>query len=264
MILFQVLLSFVIAGTVIALLTLLAERFGSRVGGLIVNLPSNILITLIFITVTQGVTFMQGMVPAIPVGMLIDTFFLVVFIALLRVNLLVSILGSLGCWAALAFLANRIRLESLEYNVLIYMGVTILVYLFVEFSWKIPAVGKSDKRYTTRQMAVRAIFAGGIVGSVVLLSHYVPAYLTGIVSTFPAVLFSTMVILAIARGKAFARATGKIMIISSTNIVIYALGVYYTYPLLGIVAGTILSFMAAFLWILGMRGVMARIRPQTP
>ena len=249
----QVLLSFGLAGSVIALLTLLAERFGSRVGGLITNLPSNILITLIFITLTRGMVFMQGMIPAVPIGMLIDALFLVVFILLLRYNLTLSILGSVTTWLILAYVANLIEAGNLWINTLIYMAGSLFAFLVVDLGWKIPAVGRSTKRYTLLQMTLRAIFAGTIVGGVVLIAHFVPPYLTGIVSTFPAVLFSSMVILAVARGKEFARATGKIMIIASTNIVIYALGVYYTYPTIGIIWGTVISFAVAFLWIVGMK-----------
>ena len=54
MFLLNIILAFFIAGSFIALLTLLAERFGSTIGGLIANLPSNILITMIFISLTRG------------------------------------------------------------------------------------------------------------------------------------------------------------------------------------------------------------------
>jgi len=256
----QVLLSFLIAGSWIAVLTLLAERFGSRVGGLIVNLPSNIMITLIFISLTQGIGFVQKMTPAIPVGMMIDSIFLVVFVLLLRYNLLVSILGSLSSWLLLAVLANRFHWESLWINIANYFIVTIIAYLFIEFGWKIPERAKSRKRYTPGQLTIRTAFAGGIVGSVVLVSHFVPAYLTGIVSTFPAVLFSSMVILAVNQGREFAQATGKVMILSSSNIVIYVMGVYFTYPMMGIVAGTIVSFILAFLWVLLLSPVMKLVK----
>ncbi len=258
MLYFQVLLSFLIAGSWIALLTLMAERFGSKAGGLIANLPSNIMITLIFITISHGTGFVGVMLPAIPVGLLIDSVFLVVFILLLNYNLLISILGSLGCWIILALVANRIQMESLWINIANYFIVTIVAFLFVEYGWKIPAVGRSGKKYTIGQMAIRVAFAGGIVGGVVLISHFVPAYLTGIISTFPAVLFSSMVILAVNQGKAFAQATGKVMILSTSNILVYALAVYYTYPLLGIIGGTIVSFILAFAWVAMLRPVMKR------
>jgi hypothetical protein len=252
----QVLLSFLLAGSWIAILTLLAERMGSRAGGMIVNLPSNILITLIFISLTQGVGFVQEMTPAVPIGMLIDSVFLVVFVGLLRYRLLQAILGSLSAWLILAIAANQIRLESLWINVAVYAGVTLMAFLFVEYGWNIPAAARSRKRYTPFQIAVRAGFGGGIVGGVVLISHFVPAYLTGIVSTFPAVLFSSMVILAVNQGKAFAQATGKVMILSSSNIVVYAVSVCFLYPALGIAAGTVVSFLLAFLWIVLMKPVV--------
>jgi len=198
----QVILSFILAGSLIALMTLLAERFGSKIGGLITNLPSNILITLIFISLAQGIGFVKEMTPAIPIGMMIDSIFLVAFILLLRYNLFLSIICSLGVWLALALLADQVHVVNLWINVAVYFGVTILA--------------------------------------------------------FPAVLFSAMVILAVNQGKAFARATGKIMILSASNIVIYALSVYFTYPSLGIVWGTIISFSMAFLWVALMRPVIGK------
>jgi len=255
---FHVLCSFFLAGSLIALLTILAERFGSRVGGLITNLPSNVLITMIFIAITHGTGFVKLMVPAIPIGMLIDTMFLVAFILLLKYNLIAAITGSLSTWLILACLANLVGSEYLWINAGIYFSLTILTWLWMEKKHHIPAMGKSGKRYTPAQLAIRAAFAGGIVGGVVLVSRLVPAYLTGIVSTFPAVLFSSMVILVLNQGKEFARATGKVMILSSTNIVVYAISVYYFFPLAGIITGTIISFMLAFSWVVILRMIMVR------
>jgi len=70
------------------------------------------------------------------------------------------------------------------------------------------------------------------------------------------VLFSSMVILALNQGKAFARATGKVMILSSSNIVIYVVGVYIFFPMVGIIAGTLISFLMAFLYVLALRKVI--------
>jgi small-conductance mechanosensitive channel len=67
------------------------------------------------------------------------------------------------------------------------------------------------------------------------------------------------VILTVNQGPDFARATGKIMILSSTNIIVYALGVHIAYPALGIPAGTVLAFLGAFLWVLLLFPLIARI-----
>jgi uncharacterized membrane protein (GlpM family) len=245
----RVLLAFSLAGSFIALLTLLAERFGSAIGGLIANLPSNILITMIFISLTQGNDFIHQMIPAIPVGLLINTFFLLTFILLLRFSLRAAITGSLATWLILAVLANRFRLAELWINAAIYLSVTFLVWLWTEHRAGIPDMGRSGKKYTPGQMTARAVFAGSIVGGVVAIAHFVPAYLTGIVSTFPAVLFSTVVILSVSQGKEFAMATGKVMILSLTNILFFVISVYYTFPLIGIVGGTLVSVVLAVGWV---------------
>jgi hypothetical protein len=249
MLLLQILLAFLLAGSFIAMLTLLAERFGSTIGGLIANLPSNILITMIFIYLTLGNDFLHQMIPAIPVGLLIDTFFLLVFVLLLKYNLFAAMAGSLSTWLVLAVIANGLPSHHLWMNAAIYLIVTMVVWLWTEHRVHIPAMGRSGKRYTPIQMTIRAVFAGTIVGGVVAISHFVPAYLTGIVSTFPAVLFSSMVILTVNQGREFARATGKVMILSTTNIIIYAISVYHTFPLIGAAGGTLVSVILAVLWV---------------
>jgi hypothetical protein len=252
----RVMLSFFIAGTWIACVTWFAERFGSKIGGLFSNLPSNILISLIFIALQHDVNFVRHMVPAIPIGMLIDTVFLVLFMALIRHGLPVTLFVSLSAWFILASAASLFPVTSLITSTIIYIIFAALLYLVTQKFMVIPPVPGSDKRYTVLQLSARALFAGGIVATVVLVSGFVPPYFVGIVSTFPAVLLSTMVILVKNQGAVFARATGKVLIISSSNIIVYGICVYYTFPALGILWGTVSSFFISVLWILFLNKVM--------
>src|SRR5512136_737204 len=109
----RVVLSFVIAGGWIAFVTLLAERLGSRLGGLFSNLPSNILISLVFIAISNDVFFVRDMMPAVPIGMLIDTVFLLVMILFLKYGLVVSLAASLSSWALLAWIAGMVPSSGL-------------------------------------------------------------------------------------------------------------------------------------------------------
>jgi hypothetical protein len=251
----RVVLSFVLAGSWIAFVTVLAERLGSRLGGLFTNLPSNILFSLIYIGLSNGIPFVTGMVPGIPLGMLIDTVFLVVMMATLRFGILRSLLASLGSWAILAWLANALPPAPLWLAVAIYLAGASGLYLVAEKRMNIPAVPASGKGYTLWQLSSRAAVAGAIVAGVVVVSQFAPPYLTGIISTFPAVLLSTMVILIINQGIPFARATGKILILSSSNIIVYGIVVYFTFPALGIALGTAVSFAASLIWVLALRPV---------
>jgi hypothetical protein len=246
---YRVVLSFFIAGGWIGIATLVAEKLGSRVGGLIANLPSNILISLLFIAFTQDIQFVRQAIPGLPVGMLIDTFFLAVFIIALRGKLLTAILISLISWFGLAYLANEIGFSNLWLNCLLYAAITIVVYFTLRHRLRLPVTPGIKKQYSILQILIRSAFAGGVVASVVIIARFSPPYLVGIVAAFPAVLLSTMVILVMNQNRQFARATGMIMILSSSNIVIYGLAVYFSYPSLGLWWGTIISFLAAVVWV---------------
>ena len=65
--LLNVFLSFVLAGTWISFATILAEKFGSKIGGLIANLPSNILISYLFIALTSSPEFVAEISVSLPI-----------------------------------------------------------------------------------------------------------------------------------------------------------------------------------------------------
>jgi len=246
----RVIISFLIAGVWIGSATLLAERLGSKIGGLFTNLPSNILISMIFVAIVNDINFVVDTVPAVPVGMGIDTIFLFAFIILLRYGVSIAAAVSLLVWFLLALLATTANFDNLWINTILYFAVTFIAFMLLEKVIKIPSVPKSDKKYSTIQIIIRMIFAGVVVASVIVISKFFSPYVVGIFSTFPAVLLSSMVILALNQNTKFAQATGKIMVLSSTNIVVYSIAVYFTFPLFGLVIGTIISFVIAVVWVL--------------
>jgi len=245
----KVIISFFVAGIWIASATFLAEKLGTKIGGLITNLPSNILVSLIFVALVNDINFVTKTIPAIPLGMTIDIIFLFVYIVLLPIGLFRSTIISLIIWFAIAYAAIQIEFDHLEINVLVYVIITLILFWITHKYLHIPPQQKSSKTYTVKQMGLRALFAGGLVASIVFISNFFSAYIVGIFSSFPAVILSSMFILAINQNIAFARATGKILILSTSNIVVYSLMVYFTYPTLGLVWGTIISFMCAFIWV---------------
>lgn len=257
--LLKVITSFIVAGIWIGGATLLAERLGSKKGGLISNLPSTILIALVFVALVQDPTFAAQAADAAPIGMLIDTLFLLVFILLLKYGLKKTVLLSLSTWFVLAFLANKIHLSNIVLNIILYFIVAVSIFFLLEYVVKIPAKEKNWKKYSPGSLLIRALFAGSVVAGTIIISTFAGTYWVGLFSTFPAVMLSTMVILTVNQGINFARATGKIMILSSTNIIVYALGVSFTYPRMGVVLGTIVSFGSAFLWVLLLHPLIKRL-----
>lgn len=257
--LLKIIISFIVAGIWIGGATLLTERLGSKKGGLISNLPSTVLIALVFVALVQDAQFAAKATDAVPIGMLIDTLFLLIFIILLKYGLIKTVLFSLSTWFGLAFLAQKIHSSNIALNIILYFITAVASYIFLEYVVKIPAKGKNLKKYTPGSLIIRALFAGSVVAGAVFISTFAGTYWVGLFSTFPAVMLSTMVILTVTQGIDFARATGKIIVLSSTNIIIYAIGVSFTYPSLGIALGTIVSFALAFIWILLLHPLILRL-----
>lgn len=246
----KVFISFIAAGIWIGGATLIAERLGSQRGGLIANLPSTVLIALIFVALVNNAGFAAQATRAIPMGMTIDTVFLLVFIILLDKGLVKAVFISLLTWLMLAFIAGLIQYSNTALNILMYVLVAAASFLILEYRFRIPHQARHRKKFTVSNSLIRALFAGSVVAGTTVVSAFAGTYWVGLFSTFPAVMLSSMVILSLNRGREFARATGKIMILSSTNIIIYALAVSLTYPGLGIFPGTVASFGLSVGWVL--------------
>lgn len=238
-------LAFVIAGLWISLASIAGERLGSRLGGLVANLPSNILVSLLFMALTRGPGYAALAAESIPVGMAVDTLFLLALVAALKRGLVPALAAGLAAWFAAAALAVALPPIPLPWALLLYLVVCGASFMVADLVLKVRAVPKKAVPFRPSTILARALFAGTIVAGAVAAAQFAPPYLTGIVSVFPAVLLSTMTILARAQGRDFARATGKVLILSSSNIIVYGLAVALLFPLAGAWWGSLVAFAAA-------------------
>ncbi|MBU1242710.1 hypothetical protein KKD52_04260 [Myxococcota bacterium] len=254
----QIFLAFVIAGSWISTATWIAEKKGSRVGGLLVNLPSNLLVSLIFMAVLRGPQYAAGAAAAVPIGMGINSIFLALFIWLVPRGLVLATGISLLYWFGAAWLTSRFPLTPWQ-SLAAYTLILVATMVFAEKILKVRTPPRREKTWSTWQFLLRALFSGGLVASVVAISLTTSSWITGIVSTFPAVMMSSMVILTLTQGPDFARATGKILIFSSVNILVYSHIVQFAYPTLGVVVGTLLAYAGAVLFVIAIRPVSERL-----
>jgi hypothetical protein len=253
-------LAFVVAGLWISLASLAGERLGSRLGGLIANLPSNILVSLLFMSLTRGPSYAAQTAGSIPVGMAVDTLFLLALVAVLPRGLVPALAAGLAAWLGSALIAVLLPPLLPPWSVLLYALVCAASFSVAELAFKVRAVPKKSVAFKPSTILVRALFAGTIVAGAVAAAQVAPPYLTGIVSVFPAVLLSTMTILTRSQGRDFARETGKVLILSSSNIIVYGIAVTLFFPLIGPWWGTLCAFAAAALYVALLLPLTRRIR----
>jgi hypothetical protein len=258
--LLRIVLAFAVAGTWISLSTIAGERLGTRLGGLIANLPSNILVSLLFIAMTKGDSYAAQAALSVPVGMTVDTLFLLALVAALGRGLLAGLAAGLGAWIAAALIFLALPPLGAVWGIALYAIVCAGSFLAADRIPGARSVPKKAVPFRPSSVLVRALFAGTIVALAVAIAQVAPPYMTGVLAVFPAVLLSTMTILARAQGLPFARATGKVLILSSSNIIVYALAVALLFPILGPWWGTLGAFAAAALYVALLAPVVRKVK----
>jgi hypothetical protein len=255
----RIALSFVVAGVWIAAATIFGERLGTKKAGLLANMPSNILVSLLFMALTRGPEYVSAATAGVPMGMMVDTVFIVVFIFSLRLSLGAAL--SLAAWAACSVFV-LVVLPPLGFieSIIVYVIAAILLFLFVQAKLRVGKVEKKPVLFSWKIAALRAFFAGSVVAGAVTLAQVAPPYMTGVLATFPAALTSTLVILTKSQGKAFAQATGKMLILSSGNIIVYATCAGILFPLIGPWLGTLVSFGVSIVFVLLLGKLTAKLR----
>ncbi len=259
--LIRVALSFIVAGVWITLVTILSERLGTKIGGLIGNMPSNILVSLLFIGWTQTPEFAASAARIVPLAMVIDTIFLFIFIICAKKYGLFSFIPAFLAWILLAYPIGTIAYDNILFGTLVYLIITIFLFYIIEFKLHIPSIEKKEKKsYSLKELLMRACLSGGVVASAILIAAFLGPTWGGIFSIFPAVMFSTMYLLTKSKGVDFSRAAGKVMLLASTNNIFFAIGIVYTYPKYGLIIGTVLSYLASALCILLISPLMKKIK----
>jgi hypothetical protein len=255
----RIALSFFVAGAWIACTTLIGERLGARKAGLISNLPSNLLISLLFVALTKGPQYAADAASSIPTGLLINTIFLVVFIFSLKFGVLTALLASLATWIISAVLVLRV-LPPMTFVVSIVSALVVAILLFIFVRSALPRKAPERKAipFSWKVVAIRALFAGTVVAGAVTIAQFAPPYMTGIFATFPAALGSSLVILALSQGKAFTQAAGKVLILSSTNLIVYVIAAGILFPLVGPWLGSLVSLCLAFAYILAIGALLTK------
>ena len=99
--LYHTIIPFALSALVVILVTIIAEKYGTRTGGVIGTLPSTIIIAFLFIALDKGVQFASESVAIVPAEMGINLIFLLLFALLSQKRIVVALAGSLLGWTLL-------------------------------------------------------------------------------------------------------------------------------------------------------------------
>jgi uncharacterized membrane protein (GlpM family) len=237
-------LSFIVGAAWVTLSTLAAERFGSKIGGLIGGLPSTVLVGLLFIGLTQSPFTAIQATTIIPLSQGLNGIFILVYLLAVQLSLVAGLVGSLSVWFLLASLLITTGIDSFALSLVAWMLLVVVCYLAAEYVIRIPSKGSLKVSYSPRQIALRGLFGGAVIALAVLISKVGGPLYGGVFTTFPAMFVTTLAITYRSGGADFSRAVAKsIMISGMINVVLYAIAVRYFYAWFGLPAGTLLAMV---------------------
>jgi signal transduction histidine kinase len=237
-------LAFIVGAIWITGATIIAERFGSKIGGVITGIPSTIVLTLFFIGWTQTPQVAADTTGIIPAIMGLDALFTAIYILLSKNKLYVSIGVSLLSWFILSFILVVLKLNNFFLSLFIFLLLLIVSYILGEKVVRVKSERQRKIVLTYREVSFRAILSGTIISFAVVMTKLGGPILGGMFASFPAIMLSTMIITYIAHGRNFSVAVMKVIMVSGCiNVVVYTTSVRYLYPLFDIYVGTLYAFL---------------------
>jgi uncharacterized membrane protein (GlpM family) len=244
--LLKLFLSFIVGSFWITTGTVLAEKHGTKIGGLVAGLPSTILISLFFIAWTQSTRVAVEATTIVPIIGGINCLFIVAYIFLLRINFWLALSGSLLVWLLFSSALVLIKFSSLTLSLIAYICLLIISYYVVERKLQIKSESGKKIRYTSSIMIFRGLFSGFIIALTVVLAKIGGPLLGGMFAMFPAMFIGTLFITYFAHGASFSSAVMKASILGAIGVVIYGVAVRYTYLPFGLWAGTFISIIISY------------------
>lgn len=247
----QILVSFFVGGSLITLLSLIAEKTNQHISGIIMMFPTTLVLGFFFLGLTTNAENVSNVIPAtlIPLGIVIFSSVIYIYCSMFYVSkiknkipqILCSLLTSILIWFILASPFAIYKFSNKLVGVTGFLIIVIITHLILRS--KNYELNIIRLKYTKRHIFVRALFTGTIIATVVLLGKTLNPFWGGIFTMFPAATFATLIILHFYYEPRQLFYFMKSAPIGSISLFIYAISIMLLFPKLGIWGGTLISYV---------------------
>ncbi|KOY84810.1 hypothetical protein AD998_00385 [bacterium 336/3] len=248
--LLQLLVSFFVGGSLITILSLIAEKTSQHISGIIMMFPTTLVLGFFFLGLTTNAKNVSMIIPAtlIPLGIVIFSSVIYIYCSIFFANYIRSKIPQILCslsissiiWFVLVspfaiYKFSNILISIVGFFIIITLTHFILKSKNHEFNLDRP-------NYTKTQIFIRAVFTGSIIAIVVFLGKTLNPFWGGIFTMFPAATFATLVILHFYYHPKQLFYFMKNAPLGSISLFIYTISVMLLFPKLDIWLGTLVSY----------------------
>lgn len=253
----QILSSFLIGGILISALTFWSEKLNSKVSGIIVSFPTTVVLGFIFLSWVSSPKIIPEIAPTaiavLGVTTLFTNFYSKTSIKISRIvkqkifQIALSFLISGAMWTIISSIIVSLKI-SLPISIFVYFILMTISHLWFKEGNKNKAKDLINiKKYSLSEKIFRGIFVGIIVALITVLSKTLTSFWGSVFSVFPAAFSSILMIYHFNYGTQKLSLVSQNMPIGSISIFVYIIVSYFTFPIMGVLFGTLISFLFSLL-----------------
>lgn len=245
-----ILIKAITAICIVIALSIIAERVSAKLSGILSGLPLGTMVALVFFAIEYGVDYsvnialynIHGLfaLVAFIFGYYYSTFYTKKF------DILVSILISFFSYLIGAFVLTFIPIHIIFTPIWV---ITVITIATIYFAKKPDNSKKINTKITFKDLFFRAALTAIIFVLVTSIPKIAPVNIAGIFTPFPSMMLPLLIIVHFNHSSNQARTILKNTPSGLSSIVIFCISVHFTYPMLGIILGTIISFAICVLYI---------------
>lgn len=256
----KLILSFVIGGLWITLGVALAERRGSKVGGLVLGFPSTVLIATVFIGWTQSPQAAARAAAVMPAVHGLNCLYILV--SLVGRRFWAAWAAGLAVWGAGSFLIVLLKFDSFLAGLFIYAA--LLAFAFRRIGRILPRDPEAAKGRAAgpRLVAARGLLGGTIIAAAVLIAKVGGPLIGGVFAIFPAVFTGALLATSLSHGAVFSAAVMRASLVGGISCIVFAAAVRLSFVPLGLALGTLVSAFAALAGTLLIRALTMKDKPK--
>jgi hypothetical protein len=248
---FRLVVTFFAMGVWVTAIALATEKWGGKLGGFLVGIPSTSALSFFFTGLYVSPIAASNATNAFPVFISLTGLMLLIFGFAARRGFAFGIITSTLVWFFACFIFIYVELDNFELSFVASMA--ILVILYGGFRWWLRprAEVMARPKHTTPILLLRFVFGGSAVTLAVLMGQLGVPILSGMFAAFPALTISSLVAVKMNKENiGLERAGGMIMSMMISIMIMcipYSVAVHYLYPTLGIIYGTGTAFAVALI-----------------
>ncbi len=246
----QLLVSFLVGGALITILSLIAENTNQHISGIILMFPTTLVLGFFFLGWTTDANKVSNVIPAtfIPLGIVIFSSVIYIYCSIFFekyvknkiLQIAYSLLSSSIIWFLLVFPFALYRFSNISVGITGFFIIIIVTHFILKN--KNYDLNLTKPIYTKNQILIRAIFTGSIIATVVFLGKILNPFWGAIFTMFPAATFATLIILHFYYTPKQLFYFMKNAPIGSISLFLYSISVMFLFPKFGIWIGTLFSY----------------------